>query len=104
MAVQSPHEATGQLPEFVLVALARNPSADPLYRKAAVEWLYVRGYNGWHIHPELTHLYEQVVRERTALNEVEAIVEAAVEAPMPESTGVKLENLLSHDFIDNGDE
>jgi hypothetical protein len=82
MAKQTPTEATSHLPEFVLLALARNPSADPAYRKAAVEHLIEKGYLNQASHPDIEMIAEQVNRERAARHEVQAIVEAATEAPL----------------------
>jgi len=79
---QSPQESTNHLPEFVLLALARNESADPAYRKAAVEHLIEKGYIREANHPELSLLAAQVRKEREAKDEVQAIVESAVEAPL----------------------
>lgn len=79
---QTPTESTNHLPEFVLLALARNESADPAYRKAAVEHLIEKGYIREANHPELTMLVAQVMREREAKDEVQSIVESAVEAPL----------------------
>jgi hypothetical protein len=82
MPKQTPNEATSHLPEFILLALARNPSADPAYRKAAVEHLIDKGYTNQSSHPDLVLLVEQVMREKNAKNEVQSIVEAAAEAPL----------------------
>lgn len=81
---QTTDEVLGHLPEFVLLALARNESADPTYRKAAVEHLIDKGFLSHAKHPDIDQIYRQVMREREAKDEVQAIVESAVEAPLDE--------------------
>jgi hypothetical protein len=83
---QTPAESTNHLPEFVLLALARNESAEPAYRKAAVVHLIEKGYTREANHPDLAAIVAEVLRERSAKDEVQSIVESAVEAPL-ESVG-----------------
>ncbi len=78
----APKEDLANQPEFVLLSIARNQSASPEYRKAAVEHLIEKGYEREVNHPDLTMLVVQVKREREAKDEVQAIVESAVEAPL----------------------
>ena len=49
---QSPKDDLAHQPEFVLLAIARNQSASPEYRKAAVEHLIEKGYAREAGHPE----------------------------------------------------
>jgi len=79
---QTPREDLAHQPEFVLLSIARNQSASPEYRKAAVEHLLEKGYTREANHPDIDMLVAQVRREREAKDEVQSIVEAATETPM----------------------
>jgi hypothetical protein len=80
--IQTPKEDLSHQPEFVLLSIARNQSASPEYRKAAVEHLIEKGYTREANHPDIDMLVAQVMRERAAKDEVQAIVESATEKPL----------------------
>lgn len=69
------------MPGAALRDIARNGSADPKYRKAAVVLLLRFGYKDVN-HPDLVSLLAEVKEEQTAIGEVQDIVETAIEAPI----------------------
>lgn len=78
---QSVSEQIAHLPAQILLSLARNPSSSPEYMKAAVALLHEKGYPEAN-HPELKMVLADIKKEREARNEVEAIVETAIEEPL----------------------
>lgn len=78
----SPAEQLQNLSAEVLFSLARNDSGRPEFRKAAVELLMDGGYPQASS-PELLLMVDAIKREREARGEVKAIVESAIEAPIP---------------------
>ena len=82
--VQSPSEQIAHLAESNLFDLARNESASNEFRKAAVSLLLDKGFKKAQ-HPELSLILAEIKKEREARGEVEAIVESAIEAPIPHS-------------------
>lgn len=99
---QTPKEDLDNQPEFVLLSIARNQSASPAYRKAAVEHLIEKGYEREVKHPDIEMLVAQVRQEHVAKDEVQAIVESAVEAPLePRRTGVTTQTMYADEVVDN---
>ena len=78
---QSVSEQIAHLPAQILLSLARNPSSSPEYVKASVVLLHEKGYAEAN-HPDLRMILEDIKKEREARNEVEAIVETAIEEPL----------------------
>ena len=71
------------LPQATLYAVARNESAEPRYRKAAVRLMLERGYPQVN-HADLSSILADVKADMGAEAEVEDIVTQATEEPMPE--------------------
>ena len=70
------------LPGNVLRDIARNESADPKYRKAAVSIMFRKGYKEAN-HPDLSALLAEVKAEKVAEQEVEDIATTAIEGELP---------------------
>lgn len=68
----------GHLPAQILLDLARNEAATREWRKAAVELLIDKGFPQAN-HSDLTGLVMEIKAERAAKQEVEAVVETAIE-------------------------
>lgn len=81
---QSPSEQIAHLAESTLFDLARNESASVEFRRAAVGIMLDKGYKKAG-HPELGLILAEIKKEREARGEVEAIVESAIESPIPQS-------------------
>ena len=79
---QSISEQISHLPGEILFSLARNDSASPDFRKAAVQLLLEKGCHQAN-NPELAVMVAEVKRSYDAKVEVEAIVESAIEAELP---------------------
>jgi hypothetical protein len=77
------HDQFGHLPGPILRDLARNEGAAREWRKAAIELMLEKGYPEVN-HPELGALLREVRDQRAAKEEVQSIVEAAIEAPLDE--------------------
>lgn len=89
---QTPHEAISHLPESVLLALARNESAQSEFRLAAVQLMIENEFSAAD-HPELALLAQEVRRRSAAVAEVTAIVESATEESLDDTT--------DHGTVDN---
>ncbi len=72
-------EELARLPSHVLFDLARNESATREWRKAAAE-LLLDGNHRQANNPDIRELILQIKAERQAKQEVQAVVETAVEA------------------------
>lgn len=84
-ATETNKEVTmGHLPGNMLLDIARNESASREWRKAAVEILIDKKCPQAN-HPELYALVLDIKAERGAKQEVEAVVESALEEPHPET-------------------
>ena len=71
----------GHLPSYILRDLARNDAAPREWRKAAIELMLDKGYKEVN-HPDLLGLLVEVQHQREAKEEVQAIVESAIEGPL----------------------
>lgn len=92
-------EHIGHLPAQILLDLARNEAATREWRKAAVELLIDKGFPQAN-HPDLTGLVMEIRAERAAKQEVEAVVETAIEeevAPFDDSNDNELHVAISAD-------
>lgn len=78
---QTPAEAVSHLSGEILFSLARNTSASKEYRKAAVELLIDRNHYQAN-DSELVWLKMEIEKERAAREEVQDVVETAIEAPI----------------------
>lgn len=76
------------LPGQILRDLARNDSAQHSWRKAAVQLMLEKGYPEAS-HPDLVWLVQEVKAEMDVKQEVEAIVESAIEQELPENDAVR---------------
>lgn len=76
-------EEMRSFPAQILLAMATNESATKYYRKAAVK-LLMENKSPLVNHPELRELRLEIKEEATAKQEVEAIVESAVNDHCPE--------------------
>jgi hypothetical protein len=85
---QTPAEAVAGLPAHILLDIARNPSQSREWRKAAVKLLVKNNYPQAN-HPELSSLVLDIKAERVAEDEVEAVVESAVESQISESPALR---------------
>ena len=74
----------GHLPEQILFDLARNEAAPREWRKAAVEIMLDKNFVKVN-HPELAWFVSEIQQARSARQDVEAVVETAIEAPLPEA-------------------
>jgi hypothetical protein len=81
---QTATEQIQHLPQEILLSLARNPSADRAFAKAAVK-LLIQMKSRYADHPELALTAAEIRRESEAETEVEAIVESATEQEIPKS-------------------
>lgn len=81
-SLQTASESISHLSGEILFSLARNPSASKEYRKAAVEFLIDR-YHYQANDPELSGFVAEIEKERAAREEVQDVVETAIEAPIP---------------------
>jgi hypothetical protein len=82
---QTAHDRISHLSCEVLFALARNDSALPEFRKAAVGLMLEKGCPQAKS-PELILLVDEVRRGQEAKLEVEAIVESAIEQEIPDAS------------------
>lgn len=89
------------LPQATLYAVARNESAEPRYRKAAVRLMLERGYQQVN-HADLSAILADVKADMGAEAEVSDIVEQAIEAPMP--TAVSAHAAALNAIEDGGEE
>ena len=80
--VQTVSQQIEHLPGEILFSLARNESGLPEFRKAAVKIMLDKGFKQAG-HPELSLFVAEIRKEQEAEGEVEAIVEAAIEQPIP---------------------
>lgn len=80
----TPQEELASFPANILRDLARNESADPRWRKAAVLLMLEKGYKEVN-HPDLAAILMDVRAEHEAKTEVESIVESAIESEIPEA-------------------
>jgi len=71
-----------EMPSNILFDIARNESASREYRKAAVRLMLKHRYPKTD-HPDLLLLRQEVEAEIAAENDVQDIVEQAIEAPLP---------------------
>ena len=100
---QSVSEQIQHLPGEILFSLARNESGLPEYRKAAVKIMLDKGFKQAG-HPELSLFVAEINKEREAEGEVEAIVEAAIEQPIPSGpfrASVTTQNMMGEDVVQN---
>jgi hypothetical protein len=79
---QTASDQISHLPAEILLSLARNESGLPEFRKAAVKILIEKNYPQAR-HPELALIAAEIRKEKEAEGEVESIVEAAIEQPIP---------------------
>lgn len=79
------HEQLGHLPGDILLTIATNESAEPRWRKAAVE-LMLELKHPQVDKPEIASLLAEVKKDRYAKDEVIDIVETAIEQPMAETS------------------
>lgn len=77
----------GHLPGDILLSLALNDNAPYASRKAAVRLMYVRG-DRQATAPTIESLLKEVRLDIDAEHEVVAIVEQAIEAPLPTGASV----------------
>lgn len=77
------HEQLGHLPGDILLTIATNESAEPRWRKAAVELMLELKHPQVN-KPEIASLLAEVKKDRYAKDEVIDVVETAIEQPMPE--------------------
>jgi|HubBroStandDraft_1064217.scaffolds.fasta_scaffold40884_4 hypothetical protein len=78
------NDQLGHLTGPILRDLARNESASREWRKAAIELMLDKGCVEVN-HPDLFALVMEVKSQREAKDEVQSIVEAAIEAPLDEA-------------------
>lgn len=76
------------LTDEVLRDMARNEAADKLWRKAAIKFLIDRK-SKYANHPDFFSLYKEIIEERDAEREVEAVVESATEQPIKENSDIE---------------
>jgi len=72
------------LPANILFDIARNESASPEWRKAAVKILRKNGCHQVQ-HPELQWIVREIEKEEEAEKDVVAVVEAAIEGELHEA-------------------
>lgn len=95
-------EQIGHLPAQILLDLARNEAANRDWRKAAVQFL-LDGKHPQAGHPELAGFVAEIQQEKTASNDVQAVVEAAIEDEFPgaPSASVTTSSLWQDAVIEN---
>ncbi len=71
----------GHLPGPILRDIARNDAAPREWRKAAIELMLEKNFPEVN-HPDLRGLLQEVKSEREAKDEVQSIVESAIEGPL----------------------
>lgn len=74
----------GHMPGHILRDLARNDSTPHMWRKAVVQIMLDKGYPEAG-HPELAKFVDEIREEQSARDEVIAIVESAIEGPLPDA-------------------
>lgn len=79
---QTQLELISHLPGDILLALARNDAVTKEMRKAAVKLMMDKGFKQYK-HPELILIVAEINKEKDAHEEVESIVETALEAEIP---------------------
>lgn len=82
---QSQLDSIAHLPGDILLSLARNESVTKEMRKAAVRLMLQNGFPQYK-HPELLSFVLELELENAAHDEVEAIVETAIESQIPSAT------------------
>ena len=100
---QSVTEQIQHLPETILFDMARNESAVWEFRKAAASLLLDKKYKKAD-HPDLSQLVAEIRKEQALKDEVESIVEAAIEQPIPSGpfqASVTTQTMQSEDIIRN---
>lgn len=80
------YEHIGHLPGPILRDIARNESAPREWRKAAIELMLDKGCPEAN-HPDFLSLLLEVKSQREAKDEVQSIVESAIEAPLDDAPG-----------------
>ena len=90
------------LPGDILLAIAKNDSADMRGRRAATRLLYLHNSPQMH-HKDIEFLLKDVMADVVAEQEVVDTVEGAVEAPLtkPPVVGVTTASLAANELIDN---
>lgn len=78
------HEQLGHLPGDILLSIATNESAEPRWRKAAVELMLELKHPQVN-KPEIAPLLAEVKKDRYAKDEVIDVVETAIEQPIETS-------------------
>jgi hypothetical protein len=78
------NDQLGHLTGPILRDLARNESATREWRKAAIELMLDKGCHEVN-HPDLFALLMEVKSQREAKDEVQSIVESAIEAPLDDT-------------------
>ena len=101
---QSASEQIQHLPEAILFDMARNESAVWEFRKAAASLLLDKRYKKAD-HPDLFQLVAEIKSEQALKDEVESIVEAAIEQPIPTSgpfrASITTQTMQQPDGVDN---
>lgn len=82
---QTQLDQISHLPGDILLSLARNESVTKEMRKAAVRLMMQNGFPQYK-HPELISFVIELELESAAHDEVEAIVETAIESQIPSAT------------------
>lgn len=75
------NETLDPLPANILLDVARNESASPEWRKAAVRLMRKKGYKQAD-HPELILFVREIEKDEMAEQEVIAVVESAIEGDL----------------------
>lgn len=100
--MQTQIELIAHLPGDILLALARNESAAREMRKAAVKLMMENEFFQYK-HAELVSFVDEIKRETEAKDEVEAIVETAIESEISPTmvAGFTTANMMQTDLIRN---